>query len=552
MPFLPFILLITNSKSSVDVLSSCSYDAKIRVMADQPRPVIVGVGDIKDSSTDLLDVEEPKYLILQAIHAAARDTNLPPYASEHLLSEIDSIDVVRTWTWPYDDLAGDLAQEIRAKPKHKITTCRHGGDQPAKLIDEAARRISYSQSKVAVVAGGEALASLSTYMNKKGSPPPHWTPTNEGMDTIFAHEREQYQKGLGASHGIGAPIQVYPLYENALRAHRGQLISQNHSESAQMYSDFAETASHNEYAWSGGKPCEHEETIRTLSKRNRMICFPYPLLMTAFNNVNLSAACILTSTEYARELGIPESQWVYVRGGAGTRDSEEFWLRPNFHTSPSISRSLDAALESSKLTASEIDAYDFYSCFPVVPKLACIHLGLPSVSPYKKPISLLGGLTFFGGAGNNYSTHSITHMTRFLRERKGKNGLVLANGGVVTYQHSLCLSTLPPSTEDVYPERNLIPENCTSLDTSAIDEDPHGKAVVETYTVDFERNGKPVLGHVVGKLICNGKRFLANHANEKTLMDLCSSTTEPIGRKGNVKAGENGRNLFTFEYGALL
>jgi len=45
--------------------------------------------------------------------------------------------------------------------------------------------------------------------------------------------------------------------------------------------------------------------------------------MNAFNNVNLAAACILTSTEHARELGVPESKWIYALGGAGTRDSDD-------------------------------------------------------------------------------------------------------------------------------------------------------------------------------------------------------------------------------------
>lgn len=47
-----------------------------------------------------------------------------------------------------------------------------------------------------------------------------------------------------------------------------------------------------------------------------------PLLMNAFNNVNLAGACILTSTDYARELGIPEDRWIYPLGGAGTSDSK--------------------------------------------------------------------------------------------------------------------------------------------------------------------------------------------------------------------------------------
>lgn len=44
--------------------------------------------------------------------------------------------------------------------------------------------------------------------------------------------------------------------------------------------------------------------------------------MNAFNIVNLAAACVLTSTEHARQLGVPESQWIYPLGGAGTKDSD--------------------------------------------------------------------------------------------------------------------------------------------------------------------------------------------------------------------------------------
>lgn len=44
--------------------------------------------------------------------------------------------------------------------------------------------------------------------------------------------------------------------------------------------------------------------------------------MNAFNTVNLAAACILTSTDEAKKLGIPENRWVYPRSGAGEKDSD--------------------------------------------------------------------------------------------------------------------------------------------------------------------------------------------------------------------------------------
>lgn len=78
---------------------------------------------------------------------------------------------------------------------------------------------------------------------------------------------------LGAVHGIGVPLQIYPLYENAFRAHRGQTIAENNAESAKLYGNFAEVAKGNEFAWNFGK-AETEASIGTISKKNRMICYP--------------------------------------------------------------------------------------------------------------------------------------------------------------------------------------------------------------------------------------------------------------------------------------
>ena len=145
--------------------------------------------------------------------------------------------------------------------------------------------------------------------------------------------------GLGALHSIGYPIQVYPLYENALRARRGQSIADNHQESVDMYAEFSKIATEHPYSWSHGRGPATREMIGTVTRRNRLICFPCntvdrqsfrvanihvdPLLMNAFNTVNLAAACLLTSTTKAKELRVPESKWIYPLAGAGTQDSNE-------------------------------------------------------------------------------------------------------------------------------------------------------------------------------------------------------------------------------------
>ncbi|KAK6535646.1 hypothetical protein TWF694_002101 [Orbilia ellipsospora] len=501
-------------------------------------PIIIGVADVINRSTKVEDAREPAVLMHQAILDAIADTEAS--GLESLKLSIDSIDVVNTWTWPYPDLPGLLSEKLGVNPQHKHTS-PHGGNQPALLFDEAARRISQGRTKVAVVTGGEALASLTACAAAKKLPPPGWTDASEQVNSVFSPTTRDLGSDLGALHDIGAPIHIYPLFENGYRAFRKQTITENNSESAKLYGDFAKVAQSNPYAWNYGKEVT-ADMIGTISKKNRMICFPYTLLMNAFNTVNLACAVIITSTDFAKEIGVPQSKWIYPLGGAGTQDSDHFWLRPNYYSSPAISQSIDSALEVSNISKWSIDLYDLYSCFPIVPKIAGQHLGMDVVHPWK-PITLLGGLTSFGGAGNNYSMHAITEMTRQLRYGRGTTGLILANGGVATYQHVVCISTQPRAQNSPYPSENPLPTIVTNVPVPPIDENPEGEAIIETYTVSFQRSGEPETGYIVGRLKNSNHRFVANHADKHTLDALCSTTSEPIGKSGWVhcdKEGEKG------------
>ncbi|KNG48012.1 coiled-coil-like protein [Stemphylium lycopersici] len=516
--------------------------------------------DIKNRSTSLSSAKEPATLMLEAIHAALADTSCP--CIPDLQAGIDSIDVVRTWTWPYEDLAGLLAGELgvgsgkgeegkKGGLKWKRTS-EHGGDKPGKLFDEAAKRVASGECRVAVVTGGEALASLSAFAAAKQLPPPGWTPPSTAVASVFSPTSRDLGNNLGAIHGIGAPIHVYPLYENGFRAHRGQTLAENHDESAKLYAEFARVAEGNEVAWGYGEK-KSEEEIKNVGGKNRMICYPYPLLMNAFNTVNLAAAIILTTTSHATTLGIPRHKWIYPLGGAGTRDADAFWQRPNFHSSPSIEHSLDACMHVSNTTVQDIDLLDIYSCFPIVPKLAAAHLGLP-LTGGSKNLTVLGGLTFFGGAGNNYSMHALTQMTRLLRRGEGNKALVLCNGGVLSYQYAVVLGRGPREDGTPYPNQNPLPEMVTDVAVPRVVDEPRGEAFVETYTVEFARDGTPARGFVVGRLKEGGGRFLANHGDEGALRLMAGGNGEIVGRKGWVwQDGEKkGRSLFAFDKPAKL
>lgn len=110
------------------------------------------------------------------------------------------------------------------------------------------------------------MLPVSACMKAQKTPPPGWTKLDDNPDAVFSPTSRELKQGtlntllgdswvadhtggLGAIHGIGAPIHVYPLYENAYRAHYGQTISENNRESADMYYDFAKKAEQNKYAW---------------------------------------------------------------------------------------------------------------------------------------------------------------------------------------------------------------------------------------------------------------------------------------------------------------
>ena len=70
-------------------------------------------------------------------------------------------------------------------------------------------------------------------------------------------------------------------------------------------------------------------------------------------------------------------------------------------------------------------------------------------------------------------------MVRQLRQGRGKVGLVLANGGVVTYQAVVCLSSSPRRDGLPYPTSNPLPPTVKNVQTPPVDEKAEGEAIVE-------------------------------------------------------------------------
>lgn len=485
-------------------------------------PVVVGVGQLRSNRERTpAAAREPLDLMVSAAEQAAADCGAPG-----LLAEVDAIDIVNIICWSYDDPGAMLGERIGATPSHTGHSAP-GGNRPVELLDRAAQRIAAGESSVAIVAGGEALASLSMLV-KQGSMP-EWSqhPGGPARPDIDA-----FMSPLMLRYNMIMPVTVYPFYENGLRASLGQDFAAAQRWSAEMYAEMTRVAARNDTAWD---PIERTaEEIATPSEKNRWICHPYPLLMNALLMVDQASAVIVTSLAKARAAGVPEDKIVYVWGGAGRSDASEIFQRPGYDHSPAINEAFAETLKRTGLTAGDLDVLDLYSCFPVVPKLALLALGLPP----ETTTSVTGGLTAFGGPANNYCGHAVVAAVHRLRDG-GRHAFVYGNGELVTKHSAIVLSREPhaggyvgdPDLRDVaapHPE---------------VRDDVRGAATIETYTVEYDRSGVPVKGFIIGRS-SDGVRFPALSHDAATLAALVDPDRQCVGASG--VGSESGDGLTDF------
>jgi acetyl-CoA C-acetyltransferase len=273
------------------------------------------------------------------------------------------------------------------------------------------------------------------------------------------------------------------------------------------------------------------EELITVTERNRMISNPYPRLMVARDQVNQGAAALLMSLEAARNLGVPEDNWVYLHGHA---DLEEPNLldRPDLGHSPSAVTAVREALDVAGLGIDDIATFDLYSCFPVPVFNICDGVGLATDDP--RGLTLTGGLPFFGGAGNNYSMHAIAETVAECRSAPGQFGLVGANGGLLSKYSVGIYSTAPTAWK---PDRSAeLQAQVNQAPKEAVVEQADGPATVETYTV--RRDGGKLTGIMVGRLDADNTRFLAT-TEEDDLIALLTDG-EPLGHSVTVRSFDHG------------
>ncbi len=510
-------------------------------MTDDKMPILIGGGQLTQRTAQQNKFEEsldPMQLLYEAAKRALNDTG----AADGLVPLIDNISVVRFTAdsseagrlpiGQYTNAPRSLGNRIGAKAKREYYTAA-GGNTPQWLVNRTAEEIANGETTVALLAGSEDLATLIGALNK--GMPLKWG-EDAGGEPMNIGENRRGSSDIERAHALYFPVNTYPLFENGIRGHKKRTVREHQLALGRLFSPFSKVAAANPYAWF--PTFRTPEEIATQADNNRYVGFPYTKYMNAIIQVDMAAAVVMTNVKTARELGVPESKWVYLHGCADANDIWHVSERVNYYSSPAIRTLGQKAFAMAGKTAAEMSFIDLYSCFPSAVEIGCAELGI--CEDDARGLTVTGGLPYFGGAGNNYVMHSIVTMMEKVRGKPGSFGLVTANGWYVT-KHSLGIySTTPVRGAWQREDPKTYQRDIDAMPHPEVEAKPGGEGTIETYTVMHDRGG-PKMGIVIGRL-GNGKRFLAHTPNDPaTLNDLMER--EALGRRGTVAPSDK-TNLF--------
>jgi len=402
-------------------------------------PVIIGVGQITDRpspTATYAERPEPLDLLVSALELALEDA----HATGAVLAALEEIVAIGSFTWKTADPALLVAERLGAT--HVTTRLTPtGGNIPQKLVHESSLRILRGEANLIAVVGSEAMHA-SSLARREGHKPNWVTQGPEVVSPALVEEDRIPFTAEEYGNGLTQPVEVYPLFENARRARLGWSITQQRERLGQLWANFASVAATNPYAWITNSP--DASTIATPTPSNRMVSFPYTKMLVANLPVDMGAAYIIASYETAVALGVPRERMVFPQTGA---DATDHWFvsdRPQLDDSPAM-RAIWSQLQTFGVTSDALAHLDLYSCFPTVVQTACDVIGIDAFSTTRIP-TLTGGLTFGGGPGNNYVTHSIAAMVDRLREHPGDHGLITGLGWFSTKHAWGTYATTPPET----------------------------------------------------------------------------------------------------------
>jgi acetyl-CoA C-acetyltransferase len=493
-------------------------------VGDRRTPVIVGVGQHVHRPDEPAPTS-PVELMGEAVRAAAADAGLAGVPSS-----VDSVRVVSLLSYRAGNPAWLLAEQLGISAReHAYTTV--GGNTPQSLVNRTALDIAGGRVDLVVLTGSEAWR---TRMQARKAGSRHtWPVAPDDHPPVIIGEELEMTHQAETAKGVYLPVQVYPMFDTAIRASMGRTPDEQVATIAELWSRFSQVAAGNPYAWL--REPRSPEDIATVTPRNRIIGLPYRKVMNSNNDVDMGAALIMCSVERADALGIARDRWVFPQSGTDCHEHNFVSNRWTFSDTPAIRLGGQRALELAGVGIDDIAIVDLYSCFPSAVQLGAASLGLDAlITGGDRQLTRTGGMAFAGGPWNNYVMHSIATVVAELRESPGERGLVWGNGGYVT-KHAFGVYGTEPPPEGFrfeYPQDEI-----DALPHRAVAEgdDATGRAEIEAYTVMFDRDGNAELA-IATCLLDDGRRAWATSDHVDVTAALLEG--EWVGRR--VVLGDGG------------
>ncbi|MGV9774386.1 acetyl-CoA acetyltransferase [Streptosporangium sp. NPDC003464] len=448
---------------SVDPRTPCLIGVAQHTVREQPGP-------------------EPLDLWELAAREAAADAGAPG-----VLERLDSIQVVYTESWQYDDPAARLAERLGAAPRHRAYSTV-SGTAPQLLLGEAAGRIAAGEMDAALVAGAEALATRRAL--RLAGERVRWSHPAVPKPP-YGWERPPHPDEL--AHELFLPVHTYAIMETARRAADRESLEEERSGRGRMMAPMTEVAAANPHAWH--REVRTPQELVTVSRDNRTVGWPYTRRTVAVMEVDQAAAAIMVSTGLADRLGVPRDRRVHLWGWAYAEDTWEVAARPEPGSSPAMKAAARRAFARAGVGLDDVGALDLYSCFAIALRSACAATGLDPLDP--RGLTVTGGLPYAGGPGSDYVLHSTAAMAGRLRAAPG-HGLVTGVGMHLTKHTYAIWSTEPGgSLGDGEPVHTAEPVPIVT--------GYEGAATVAGYTVAHGRDGAADRGVLIADLPGGGR-----------------------------------------------
>ena len=501
---------------------------------DPNTPVLLGAGQFTERLDDQFEGLMPEDLAARACEAALADTG----AAEALSPLIDRLACVRMFAHSVPDFIVPVIAPFGrssspplsilsrlALPNASAIYSRACGDEPQRLVYELGNALVRGEINGAIICGAEALAT-SRQLQRQGLSA-DWSDEPEGetddrgacIDLLFDAELNR--------HGAWNPVDIYPIQEQVRRSELGLSKSAYRALLAELMVRFNSVAAANPYAMFDEAMTAEE--IGEASSSNRMMGDPHLKSMVAKDGVNQASALVLTRWETAQSLGVADRA-IFLHGHA-TGSEPQVLNRKSLGRSEAMAAAYHNALAGAGIEAAQVGAADLYSCFPIAVWVAMDALGMTLDDP--RPLTLTGGLPFFGGPGNNYSTHGIAEMVHWLRAQpEPAYGVVGANGGYLS-KHAVGVYANMPAA---------FPEALPDFKAPAVVEvvsDPEPDGVIESYTFQPQKGGARAV--VVGRQLSDGRRWVGVADPEDAELLEWFETADPLGEQIVVSTGE--RNI---------